>query len=151
MAACIPCASVAIANPIVAPVAIAGYAAYKLSKGKKSSKRRKLTKKRRRKTKKLSSKTYKKSFKRCLKKCSKKKISKKKKFNCKRSCEKKNESKLNKQMIFYTGIGSKKNKYYTEKEFLDIMNKNFKIKDKTGEFKNFKLTDWIKWSGAEIK
>ena len=36
MAACIPCASVAIANPIVAPVAIAGYAAYKLSKGKKT-------------------------------------------------------------------------------------------------------------------
>ena len=34
MAACIPCASAAVANPIVAPFAIAGYAAYRLSKKK---------------------------------------------------------------------------------------------------------------------
>ena len=46
MAACIPCASVAVANPIVAPFAVVGYAAYRLSKGKKGSKRRRISKKR---------------------------------------------------------------------------------------------------------
>ena len=52
MAACIPCASAAVANPIVAPFAIAGYAAYRLSKEKNVLKernkktRRKICKKR---------------------------------------------------------------------------------------------------------
>ena len=41
VAACVPCASVAVANPIIAPIAAVSYAAYKLSNGRKGSKMKK--------------------------------------------------------------------------------------------------------------
>ena len=71
-------------------------------------------------------------------------------------------------IIFYSGIGCKKDYRHTEKEFLDIMNKNFTWKDWNNDiswpmqlkFKDWKLPDdfifftlqdWIEYSGAEIK
>jgi hypothetical protein len=37
-------------------------------------------------------------------------------------------------LIFYTGIGCKKSEIHTEKEFLNIMNKEFTNKNWTDEF-----------------
>jgi hypothetical protein len=75
--------------------------------------------------------------------------------------------------IYYTGIGCNKSTVHTEQEFLDIMNKEFthklwkdelsvipreihyqlKFKDWVlpDDFTFFKLSDWIEYSGAEIK
>ena len=75
-------------------------------------------------------------------------------------------------LIFYTGIGCKKSEIHTEKEFLNIMNKEFTNKNWDVEFtliprKNhyqlqfkdwylpeeftyFTLADWIEYSGAEV-
>ncbi len=75
-------------------------------------------------------------------------------------------------LIFYTGIGCKKSEIHTEKEFLNIMNKEFTNKNWTDEFRLiprkthyqlqfkdwclpeeftfFTLKDWIEYSGAEI-
>jgi hypothetical protein len=74
--------------------------------------------------------------------------------------------------IYYTGIGSNKTGQHTEKEFLNIMKREFTHKSWRYElakiprehhyqlqFKNlilpddfifFTLTDWIEYSGAEI-
>ena len=72
-------------------------------------------------------------------------------------------------VIFYTGIGAKKNGIHTEQQFLDIMNKQFTWKDWTNDkvqwatqlqFKDwvlpddfifFTLRDWVEYSGAENK
>ena len=71
-------------------------------------------------------------------------------------------------IIFYSGIGCKKDYNHTEKEFLDIMNKTMTWKDWNNDiswpaqlkFKDWKLPDdfifftlqdWIEYSGAEIK
>ena len=71
--------------------------------------------------------------------------------------------------IFYTGIGCNKSTQHTESDFLDIMNKNFvyktwkfvpvernyqlQFKDWVlpDDFVFFTLSDWIEYSGAEIK
>ena len=70
-------------------------------------------------------------------------------------------------IIFYTGIGAKKNGIHTEQQFLDIMNKQFTWKDWNNDnvqwaaqlqFKDwvlpddfifFTLRDWVEYSGAE--
>jgi len=72
-------------------------------------------------------------------------------------------------VIFYTGIGAKKNGIHTEQQFLDIMNKQFTWKDWNNDnvqwapqlqFKDwvlpddfifFTLHDWVEYSGAENK
>ena len=72
-------------------------------------------------------------------------------------------------VIFYTGIGAKKNGIHTEQQFLDIMNKQFTWKDWANDkvqwaaqlqFKDwvlpddfifFTLRDWVEYSGAENK
>ena len=66
--ACIPCASVAVANPIIAPIAAVSYAAYKLSNGRKGSKMKKRYKSR---NKKLSRKKIRKKSKKIRKKTKK--------------------------------------------------------------------------------
>ena len=50
--------------------------------------------------------------------------------------------------IFYTGIGSNGKKYFNENEFLNIIKTNFE--DYYMYYKDFKLKDWINWSGAEL-
>ena len=70
-------------------------------------------------------------------------------------------------MIYYSGIGCKKNEIHTEQEFLDIMKTYFMWKDWNKEvswsaqlqFKDwvlpddfifFTLDDWIEYSGASV-
>jgi hypothetical protein len=70
--------------------------------------------------------------------------------------------------IFYTGIGCSKTEFHTEREFLNIMDIQFKnkrwncngmIKEQLqfndwilpDDFIFFTLYDWIEYSGAEIK
>ena len=72
---------------------------------------------------------------------------------------------INIVMIYYSGIGCKKNEIHTEQEFLDIMKKEFIWKDRNNavtwpaqlQFKDwclpddfifFTLDDWIEYSGA---
>jgi len=74
--------------------------------------------------------------------------------------------------IYYTGIGCNKTEQHTEKEFLNIMHREFthkcwnhemaknprqyyfqlQFEDRIlpDDFKFFTLTDWIEYSGAEI-
>ena len=67
--------------------------------------------------------------------------------------------------VYYTGIGCNKTGEHTEKEFLNIMNREFTYKTwryeynyqlqfkhwiLPDEFIFFTLTDWIEYSGAEI-
>ena len=71
-------------------------------------------------------------------------------------------------IIYYTGIGAKKNGIHTEQEFLDIMNKEFTHKDWNNsvrwpaqlKFKDWVLPDdfiffslkhWIEYAGARTE
>ena len=78
-AACIPCATAAVANPIIAPIAAISYAAYRLSNGRKGSKMRKkmIKKSSKKRTRRKYSKKYskkRKSSKKRLRKLSKKRL-----------------------------------------------------------------------------
>jgi hypothetical protein len=65
-------------------------------------------------------------------------------------------------MVYYTGIGAKKNGIHTKEEFLKIMNKNFVDDDKyyklykiniynPNKLKQLTFNKWIEWSGASIR
>lgn len=54
--------------------------------------------------------------------------------------------------VFYTGIGANKTSRHSVNSFLAIVNKHFMKPELYGEeIKNYKLKDWIKFTGAELR